>query len=156
LGNIKGPFNSSQGFKENGTLIRQVAEVLQNKTIGSGCSLSTAATQLLLGTFKTENVTSTGTTLSVYGDSILDKSTAGAAKTFNLGTLVAGVRKRILCKSASSTAWVKVYSGSTAAATFDGTNRRMKFTNLGFFDVEYLTSARYIIIGKTTSVAAST
>ena len=144
MGNVKGPFNSSQGFKNNGTLLRQVSETLENKTLSTGTK------------YATETVTSTATTLSVYKTSILAKSTAGAAKTFSLGALVAGARKRVLCKSASATAWVKVYSGSTAAQTFDGTNRRMKFTNLGFFDVEYLTSARYIVIAKTTSVAGST
>jgi len=143
MGKTNDSWDAVQGYKVNGTALRQVSETLENKTLSTGCK------------YDTEDVTSTGTTLSVYKTSFIRNTTAGGTQMFNLGTLVAGARKRILCKVATSTAWVRVYTGSTAAPTFDGTNRYVKFTGPGFLDVEYLTSARYMITGKSTSAAVS-
>jgi len=119
-----------------------LAQTVKEKTLSSGCK------------WDTETPT-TATALSAYKDSYVRNTTAGGTKTYNLNALVAGVRKRIVCTVASATAWVKIYSGSTAAATFDGTNRYVKFVAPGYCDLAYASATRYVI-GGTTGVKAST
>lgn len=76
----------------------------------------------------TTHTSATATTVTAHGISIL--SCSSAARTFAIAAPKVGITKRII-QTATTTLGLKITTGSTATATFNGTQHILTFDALG-------------------------
>lgn len=99
---------------------------------------------------------STAANLKNYGVSTIGGTTK---KVYTLAAPTAGLRKTIYCTVCSTSKHAYVYSGAaTVAFTSTTTQRALKFSKAarGWVSMIAISTARWLVLGKTTSVAYTT
>jgi len=89
--------------------------------------------------------------LAGYGTSTVITSTSGVLA-YRLPAPAAGVRKQIVCLTASTSAGTATVTCSTG--TYDGTNTIATFSSAGFLNLVGVTPTRWGIVGISTGSVA--